>query len=1608
MNATKRNGRWIGAATAPLGARASLKLAACLLVCAGSLVVSAPAAAQTEVREETQIDLSWTAVTAEALPEISIAAEAAPALGFFREGRHAEVTFTLSRTGAVAEALTVAVSVSETRSFISGTPDSMATFDVGSSAATLTVSIDDDSVGENDGMITAEVVAAGGYKVNAAAGSATVKVRDTDDFRGTFTLERTSWTVEESAGRTSAEIVVNLEEGVSPFEMKVTLSTKADTAGSGVDFEALSELVEMVESDFALESGLWVGRRQVPVELIDDNLHEGPETFTLTLQRTAGLIGAVHLDPDIGPCDCATVTIADDDAAPELALTVLPRDIDEGETATVQVASTNGSAFVEDRTIALELGGTASAADYTIADGEGTALTAPYELVLAAGATAVEASITAVDDTEDDDGETILVTARHDGAVIGAQQTVTITAAGDPAMAPGAPTGLAATANGETRIDLTWMAPVDGGGAAISGYRIEWSRDGNVPWTVLAHDTMSAGTVYPDTGLAPATTRYYRVSAINSAGAGSASNVAGATTEALPEISIAAEAAPALGFFREGRHAEVTFTLSRTGAVAEALTVAVSVSETRSFISGTPDSMATFDVGSSAATLTVSIDDDSVGENDGMITAEVVAAGGYKVNAAAGSATVEVRDTDDFRGTFTLERTSWTVEESAGRTSAEIVVNLEEGVSPFEMKVTLSTKADTAGSGVDFEALSELVEMVESDFALESGLWVGRRQVPVELIDDNLHEGPETFTLTLQRTAGLIGAVHLDPDIGPCDCATVTIADDDAAPELALTVLPRDIDEGETATVQVASTNGSAFVEDRTIALELGGTASAADYTIADGEGTVLTAPYELVLAAGATAVEASITAVDDTEDDDGETILVTARHDGAVIGAQQTVTITGQAVSGELLTAAFKELPAFHHGRTFTLRVAFSEEIGISYKTFRDHSFAVRGGAVKRARRVGGRHDLWEVAIKPASSAAVTIVLAGNRPCGLAGAVCGRADTGKQLSNTLAHRVPGPLGPRAPGRPALSVTDARGAEDKDAAVVFAVTLDRAASGTVTVDYATADGTATAGADYAAARGMLTFGPGETEKALSVTLLDDAHDEGEETFMLRLYNARGAHIADGEGTGTIENSDPLPRAWLARFGRTVAGHVVEAVGARLKGGGPHLAIGGWRLALGPGAAGVRGRESRTGAGQRAWDSRVPDSWDDPMENGPRNVFRSLTDRELLLRSSFQIGLGDDGAGARWTAWGRASSSRFDANADDLALDGDVNTFMLGADAERERWLGGLALAYSTGEGGFRDQAARDGRPDRGSGRLESMLTSVHPWLAYEVDPGLSVWGIVGAGRGKVTLSLEGDGSWRSDTAMRMGALGARGVLVPAGGTDGFELVVRTDALLMRITSEAGRLAASEADTSRLRLILEGSRAFALASGGTLTPSLELGLRHDGGDAETGTGFEVGGGLSYADPVGGLTFEGSARALVAHEDVDYREWGVSGSLRVDPGSSGRGLSLTLATTLGAASSGVEQLWSLRDARDLARDRAFEPAGPRVEAQVGYGLNALSGSGVLTPYAGLELAEAGERAWRLGASWKMAPESTLSLEGSRRESANGSAPIHELMLRASLRW
>jgi uncharacterized Zn-binding protein involved in type VI secretion len=115
-------------------------------------------------------------------------------------------------------------------------------------------------------------------------------------------------------------------------------------------------------------------------------------------------------------------------------------------------------------------------------------------------------------------------------------------------------------------------------------------------------------------------------------------------------------------------------------------------------------------------------------------------------------------------------------------------------------------------------------------------------------------------------------------------------------------------------------------------------------------------------------------------------------------------------------------------------------------------------------------------------------------------------------------------------GLPTISINDVTVTEGNTGTTpaVFTVTLSAASSQTVTVNYATANSTGTAGSDYTATSGTLTFAPGITSQTITVAVLGDTRNEANETFFVNLSTPSNATIADGQGQGTILNDDALP------------------------------------------------------------------------------------------------------------------------------------------------------------------------------------------------------------------------------------------------------------------------------------------------------------------------------------------------------------------------------------------------------------------------------------------------------------------------------------------------
>ena len=250
-----------------------------------------------------------------------------------------------------------------------------------------------------------------------------------------------------------------------------------------------------------------------------------------------------------------------------------------------------------------------------------------------------------------------------------------------------------------------------------------------------------------------------------------------------------------------------------------------------------------------------------------------------------------------------------------------------------------------------------------------------------------------------------------------------------------------------------------------------------------------------------------------------------------------------------------------------------------------------------------------------------------------------------------------------------------------------------------------------------------------------MAVLDDAHDEGEETFTLTLSNPSAGRLTDDEATGTIENRDPLPKALLARFGRTAAVHVVEHVEERLQAprepgfrgrfAGRELRRGMERdIALNfiqrlggtagagqmpgatSGAAGMPGPAGgvRMAAAAGPMGARAPagmatgpmamTAGPTPGGAGPADAFNSggllqmgLGGGDVLTGSAFALNR-RTGSGGILSFWSRGARSHFSGREGALSLGGDVLTTMFGADYAKGPLVAGLSLSHSRGLGHY--------------------------------------------------------------------------------------------------------------------------------------------------------------------------------------------------------------------------------------------------------------------------------------------------------------------------------
>ena len=563
----------------------------------------------------------------------------------------------------------------------------------------------------------------------------------------------------------------------------------------------------------------------------------------------------------------------------------------------------------------------------------------------------------------------------------------------------------------------------------------------------------------------------------------------------------------------------------------------------------------------------------------------------------------------------------------------------------------------------------------------------------------------------------------------------------------------------------------------------------------------------------------------------------------------------------------------------------------------------------------------------------------------------------------------------------------------------FTVTLRGGESTAPVVVSYTVGGTAKAPGDYAAPSGSLTIQSGESSGRISIQTNTDNEIEADETLVVTLTAVQtdnGAARVGSPRSATTAIQDEAFHS-LNRVNQTLLPGVVRASAASA------LEAVSWRMAEAaqgdpPAAsadlAGLSGLYRALLANERA------------LQDGSYDLAKVLGGSSFLVPLSSHDGDSDSEIGIAF--WGGGDFRTIGGgDADTVDWDGSVWSARLGADMRFvDSLLTGIAVSWASGALDYVDATPRDDR----EGTYATWLVSAHPYVGW-TSPDFGLWASGGFGFGGVTLDDSEEDAQEADlTQWSVGAGGSVTLLSTdwfiAGGTTAVKL--KAEGFLAGATvaeNESKLIQELTVGVNQARAAIEASHAQHFAGGGSLRPSLEIGGRFDGGDGETGAGLEVGGGLTYADPGSGLTVAGTGRALVIR-DGNYGEWGLSGLIQLDPNAAGHGLMMSVRPTFGVTAGGVSGLWE-NGTLDLLS--SGEAAGGRVEAEIGYGLAAFGTAGVLTPYAGASLTDAGAHSLSLGGRLELGPAFDLTLELERSDSADpDTAAEHDITLEGSFSW
>ncbi len=978
------------------------------------------------------------------------------------------LTLTVLRTGGTVGAATVRYTASTNGTATSGVDfkalSGTLSFAAGETTKTITLAPINDTTVETNETLTVTLDNPTGESAVGTNDVVTVTITDNDSLIG---FESATASVNEAATTVSLTVV---RSGTLSLTNTIAYTFKTGSAGTA-DYRGTNGVLTFAPGET---------NKTISATILDDSLVESNETFQVMLSAPTG--GAA-----ITGTNTATVTIVETDIG--LAFAAATYNVSEGATnLTLTVnrsGATNGTATVDYAT--ADLSATAGV-DYTSATGT---------LTFTNGVATQTITVPITEDTEVETNETFRVTLSGvtGGFILGSTNSIVTILENDATVA--FTTNAVSVSEVATNVTFTVVRT----GGTNTTMTVEYitrdssATDGNDFTAAAGTVTFNPGqktqtisvTLLPDTTVEGDET--FSISLTNASAGLSLGTFTNLVTTILDNDSVFNVSTNAVTVAETSGTA--TITVLRTGGTVGAATV--NYATTNGTASATSDYTAatgtlSFAAGETSKSFTVKITNDTTSESDETFTVGLNTPTGEGALGTNAIVTVTITDNDS---SIAFETNAVSVAESAGTVSINVI---RTGTLTLTNTVPYSFKAGTA-TAADFTSTNGVLTFAPGET---------NKTITAAIANDSVIETNETFTVTLGTPTG--GAI-----LGGTNTATVTILENDAAVSfLSSTATVWENATNVVLTVKrTGDTTSTVTVEYATVDLTA---VSDADYTNTSGT---------LTFTNGVSSLTVTIPIVEDaTVESDEKFKLVLSNPTGAVISGTNTAYVTIREDN-----SAFTLSASTYSGREGTNAIVTLTRIGNTNTTFSANLITAYTGDATNTDFTAINTNL--------TFATGQVSLTFSVPISKDSVV----DTNETFEVQIVT-VDSGYNAVAPTNAVVTIIDNTGTIglltnavsvlESATNVLVTVTRTGGTNNTLSVDYVTADGTATNGLDYVAVTNTLTFTAGQTSKTISVPLTNDSSIEGDETFTLTISNPDGAVLgATTTATITIKDNDSV-------------------------------------------------------------------------------------------------------------------------------------------------------------------------------------------------------------------------------------------------------------------------------------------------------------------------------------------------------------------------------------------------------------------------------------------------------------------------------------------------